>query len=140
MTLGGSTARSFVSASEIENRGEHPQHTAHAPHLHLVPNPAPKPAQRSTYAEAAAERRAEVLRALKEEGTTNTDWLKDKNGHRNIGTHTLRPIVHLGESIIPEQPERHPKPMLRENTPARILAAERAELIVWMQNYPESLK
>lgn len=60
-----------------------------------------------TFAEAAAFHRGEVLRALQEEGTTNTDFLlregPDGQMHRNIGTHKLRPLAFLGGSVIEEQ-------------------------------------
>ncbi len=88
----------------------------------------------SPFAQAAQQAREDVLRALRECGTTNTDFLPER---RCIGTHKLRPLAHLGESIIPEEPEPLSQTMLAENIPPAQRARELGE---WLRNFPESLK
>ncbi len=86
-----------------------------------------------------------VQRALREEGTMNTDFIRRADGSRNIGTHTLRPIAFIGESILPEQ-ETHPTHgILHEDiikTPEGRAQRRREllELQEWLKDIPENTK
>lgn len=84
---------------------------------------------------AAQNARDEVLRAIRECGTTNTDIL-----HGKIGTHTLRPKAYLGDSIIADRPLPPTQPLLEENTLPAQRQQEREKMRQWLENFPESLK
>lgn len=89
----------------------------------------------SPYAQACEQYRSEVLRALSEEGTSNVDFLKKSDGTRNIGTHNLRPLAHMGETIIAEQPIPAHRPYLAENVPPETRAQELAALERWWEKF-----
>jgi hypothetical protein len=93
----------------------------------------------SPYAQACHQFRSDVLRALKREGTPNTDFL-EIDGKRNVGTHKLRPLAHMGETIIPEQQVPHDRPHLAENIPKEMRARELAQLERWWEQFQKTLK
>lgn len=86
-----------------------------------------------------------VLRALREEGTTNTDFLRNHEGFRNMGTHTLRPIAFVNEPITPQQEVHTTDRVLHEDfmqtaEGRAVRKRELTELQEWLKDIPGNIK